>query len=97
MIAANVVRGELRASLGRSDARLAEFLAALDAGDQAEPPPSAAGTAQRSNGRWPRENPAAPRAPLQCPGVLTQSLELGHEEWERGWDELHASIARAMA
>ena len=35
----------LRASLERIDARLAEFLAAMDAGDSAEPPPSAAAAA----------------------------------------------------
>ena len=44
-VARNFTPEELRASLERIDARLAEFLAALDAGDSAEPPPSAAGAA----------------------------------------------------
>jgi transposase len=44
-VARNFTPGKLRASLERIDARLVEFLAALDAGDSAEPPPSAAGAA----------------------------------------------------
>ena len=44
-VARNFTPEKLRASLERIDARLAEFLAALDAGDQAEPPPSAAAAA----------------------------------------------------
>ena len=42
---ATLLPEKLRASLERIDARLAEFLAAMDAGDQAEPPPSAAAAA----------------------------------------------------
>ena len=41
-VARNFTPEKLRASLERIDARLAEFLAALDAGDHAEPPPAAA-------------------------------------------------------
>ncbi len=44
-VARNFTPEKLRAALERIDARLAEFLAALDAGDSAEPPPSAAGAA----------------------------------------------------
>lgn len=44
-VARNFTPEKLRASLERIDARLVEFLAALDAGDSAEPPPSAAGAA----------------------------------------------------
>ena len=45
-VARNFTPGKLRASLERIDARLVEFLAALDAGDSAEPPPTAAGAGQ---------------------------------------------------
>ena len=41
-VARNLTAEQLRAALERIDARLAEFLAAMEAGDQAEPPPSAA-------------------------------------------------------
>jgi transposase len=44
-VARNFTPQKLRASLGRIDARLAEFLAALDAGDGADAPPSAAAAA----------------------------------------------------
>jgi transposase len=44
-VARNFTAEKLRASLARIDARLVEFLAALDAGDSAEPPPSVAAAA----------------------------------------------------
>ena len=44
-VARNFTPEKLRASLGRIDTRLAEFLAALDAGDRAEPPPAVAAAA----------------------------------------------------
>ena len=63
-VARNFTPEKLRASLERIDARLLEFLAALDAGDSAEPPPSAAGAAPVRGGL--KEKIDALRARQQC-------------------------------
>ena len=48
-VARNLTAEQLRAALERIDARLAEFLAAMDASDQAEPPPPSAVAPERGN------------------------------------------------
>ena len=63
-VARNFTPEKLRASLERIDARLAEFLAALDAGDRAEPPPAAAGAAPVRGSL--KEKIAVLRARQQC-------------------------------
>ena len=63
-VARNFTPERLRASLERIDARLAEFLARMDAGDQAEAPPSAAAAAPVRGSM--EEKIAALRKRAQC-------------------------------
>ena len=50
---------------------------------------------KKPHGRWPHENPAAPRAPLRCTGVFTQSPSLLITKFRETQPEFYAGYQSA--